>query len=211
MEELTLNYPVRPLGTRTRRELTVAVMGAGSRGFEYTAYGKLFPGTLRVVAVADINAARRDRMGEMWNLPADRRFGDFHELLAAGRLADILLVSLPDDLHFEPAMEAMRQGYDILLEKPMAQTADACRALLRRQHELYVMAERAPEVAPAREQRAGGMPRKIEQRKFLKTLNVHSVASVRSLHTSTHETKPEYASSSGIVSSAALAASPAAG
>jgi len=139
MEELTLNYPVRPLGTRTRRELTVAVMGAGSRGFEYTAYGKLFPGTLRVVAVADINAARRDRMGEMWDLPADRRFGDFRELLAAGRLADILLISLPDDLHFEPAMEAMRQGYDILLEKPMAQTADECRALLRRQHETGVM------------------------------------------------------------------------
>ena len=139
MEELTLNYPVQPLRTRTRRELTVAVLGAGSRGFEYTAYGKLFPGTLRVVAVADVNAARRDRMGEAWGLPADRRFGDFRELLAAGRLADILLVSLPDDLHFEPAMEAMRQGYDILLEKPMAQTADECRALLQRQRETGVM------------------------------------------------------------------------
>ena len=28
MEELRLNYPVKPLGTRTRRELTVAVLGA---------------------------------------------------------------------------------------------------------------------------------------------------------------------------------------
>ena len=142
MEELRLNYPVKPLGTRTRRELTVAVLGAGSRGFEYTEYGKLFPGTLRVVAVADVNAARRDKMGDRWGLPADRRFGDFHELLAAGekgRLAGILIVSLPDDLHFEPAMEAMRQGYDILLEKPMAQTEQECRALLKRQHETGVM------------------------------------------------------------------------
>ena len=116
---------VEPLEIKTSRELTVAVMGAGSRGNEYPAYGKLFPGTVRVVAVADIDAARRNYMGDEWGIPPERRFGDYHELLDAGKdgkLADIMLVSLPDDLHYEPAMEAMRQGYDVLLEKPMAQT-----------------------------------------------------------------------------------------
>lgn len=133
---------VKPLKTNLSRELTVAVMGAGSRGNEYPAYGKLFPGTLRVVAVSDVNAYRRDRMGDAWDIPAERRFGDYHEMLEAGRngkLADILLIALPDNLHFEPAMEAMRQGYDILLEKPMAQTEAECCALLARQHETGVM------------------------------------------------------------------------
>ena len=133
---------VEPLEIRTSRELTVAVMGAGSRGNEYPAYGKLFPGTMKVVAVADIDAARRNAMGDEWGIPPERRFGDFHELLDAGRngkLADIMLVSLPDDLHYEPAMEAMRQGYDVLLEKPMAQTEQQCIDLLARQRETGVM------------------------------------------------------------------------
>ena len=39
---------VKPLKTNLSRELTVAVMGAGSRGNEYPAYGKLFPGTLQI-------------------------------------------------------------------------------------------------------------------------------------------------------------------
>lgn len=133
---------VKPLEIRTGRELTVAVMGAGSRGNEYPAYGKLYPGTLRVVAVSDIDSARRDRMGDEWGVPPERRFGDYREMLEAGRggrLADILLVALPDDLHYEPAMEGMRQGYDILLEKPMAQSERECLDLLARQRETGVM------------------------------------------------------------------------
>ncbi len=133
---------VKPLQTTLSRELTIAVMGAGSRGNEYPAYGKLFPGTCRVVAVSDINAYRREKMAAEWGIPPDKRFGDFHEMLKAGKngkLADILLIALPDDLHFEPALVAMRQGYDILLEKPMAQTADECRALAAAQHETGVM------------------------------------------------------------------------
>ena len=137
--ETEIDIPVRPLAARLKREYTLAVLGACDRGNEYAQYGKLFPGSLRVVAVADVRAARRDAMGDAWNIPPERRFGDYHELLAAGRLADILVVSLPDALHYEPAMEGMRQGYDVLLEKPMAQTEAECRALLRCQRETGVM------------------------------------------------------------------------
>ena len=100
---------VKPLKITTRREITVAVMGAGSRGNEYPAYGKLFPGTMKVVAVSDIDASRRERMGDEWGVPRERRFGDYHEMLDAGKsgtLADVMLVALPDDLHFEPAMQS---------------------------------------------------------------------------------------------------------
>ena len=135
----TLEYPAKPLKIETSRELTVAVMGAGSRGREYSAYGKIFPGTMKVVAVADINKSRADAMGGEWNIPPDKRFGDFREMLAAGKLAEIMIIALPDDLHYEPAMEAMRQGYHLLLEKPMARTAEECIGLRERQHETGVM------------------------------------------------------------------------
>ena len=140
MEETEqLTYAAEPLEVATRREITVAVVGAGARGQEYTAYGRLFPGTMRVVAVADVRADRRDRMGAAWGIPAARRFGDYRELLAAGRLADVLIVSLPDDLHYDAALTAMGLGYDLLLEKPMARTAEECRGLLRRQRETGVL------------------------------------------------------------------------
>ncbi len=124
------------------KELTVAVLGAGARGCEYTSYGKLFPGTLKVVAVADIQPARRDAMGDRWSIPPARRFNDWQELIAAGtngKLADILMVCLPDNLHVAPALAGMRQGYDILLEKPMAQTPAECLELLACQKETGVM------------------------------------------------------------------------
>ena len=74
MEETEqLRYAAEPLEIAPTREVTVAVAGAGARGQEYTAYGRLFPGTLRVVAVADIDAGRRDRMGDAWGIPAARR------------------------------------------------------------------------------------------------------------------------------------------
>lgn len=137
----TFECPAKPLAIKTSRVLTVAVMGAGSRGKEYSAYGKLFPGTMQVVAVSDINAARRNGLADEWQVPENMRFGDFHEMLAAGKngkLADIMIIGLPDDLHFEPAMEAMRQGYHLLLEKPMARTAEECIGLRERQHETWV-------------------------------------------------------------------------
>ena len=134
--------PIKPLETKLSRTITVAVMGAGSRGNEYTEYGRLFPGTLKVVAVADIRENRRLAMAEKWDIPKERQFGDYHEMLEAGksgRLADMMIVSLPDDLHYEPAMAAMGQGYDLLLEKPMAQTEYECRRLLARQKETGVL------------------------------------------------------------------------
>ena len=96
-----LIYPVRPMKAELSRELTVAVVGAGGRGYGYQGYGKKFPGTMKIVAVADINQFRLDRMANAWKVPADRRFHDSSELLAAsanGKLADILFVTLPDHL-----------------------------------------------------------------------------------------------------------------
>ena len=133
-----LVYPMRPLKAETSRELTVAVMGAGDRGNVYQAYGKKFPGTMKVVAVADINGYRRNRMADAWGIPPDRRFGDYRGLIkagAGGKLADILVVTLPDSLHYDAAMRGMEQKYDVLVEKPMAQSSKECLDMLAKQRE----------------------------------------------------------------------------
>ena len=103
-----LIYPMRPMKAQLSRELTVAIVGAGGRGWGYQGYGKRFPGTMKVVAVADLLPFRRERMAKAWNIPAERCFCDYRELLAAsekGKLADILMVTLPDHLHCDATMK----------------------------------------------------------------------------------------------------------
>ena len=131
-----LIYQMRPMKAQLSRELTVAIVGAGGRGWGYQGYGKRFPGTMKVVAVADLLPFRRERMAKAWNIPAERCFCDYRELLAAsekGKLADILMVTLPDHLHCDATMKGMDLGYDVLVEKPMAQSSKECLDMLAKQ------------------------------------------------------------------------------
>ena len=133
-----LIYQMRPMKAQLSRELTVAIVGAGGRGWGYQGYGKRFPGTMKVVAVADLLPFRRERMAKAWNIPAERCFCDYRELLAAsekGKLADILMVTLPDHLHCDATKKGMDLGYDVLVEKPMAQSSKECLDMLAKQKE----------------------------------------------------------------------------
>lgn len=138
-DENELDYPIEGLGCTPSRTITVAVMGAGSRGGTYARYAERYPEAMKVVAVCDINPERRKATGDKYGVAENRRYGDWHEMIAAGRVADAMVIALPDNLHYEPAMAAMAQGYDLLLEKPMAQTELECRNLLKRQRETGVI------------------------------------------------------------------------
>ena len=133
-----LVYTMRPMKAELSRELTVAIVGAGGRGNAYQHYGRKYRGTMKVVAVVDTNQYRLDKMANAWKIPAERRFHDYRELLAAsanGKLADILVVTLPDHLHCDATIKGMELGYDVLVEKPMAQSAKECLAMLAKQKE----------------------------------------------------------------------------
>ena len=59
-------------------------------------------------------------------------FKTWQECLEAAReekLADAVIISTPDQLHAAPAIAFADLKYHILLEKPMATTAEDCRAI----------------------------------------------------------------------------------
>ena len=110
----------------------VVVLGAGGRG--YYAYGEWIrkhSDVIRVVAVAEPDRARRERFAKAHELPSDRVFVDHHELFAQGRLARGLINTTMDRQHVETTLGALAQGYDVLLEKPMATTPHECVRLVR--------------------------------------------------------------------------------
>ncbi len=100
---------------------TAVMLGAGGRGFKaYGPYALQYPDELQFVAVAEPQADRRDRFGDAHNIPTERRFQSWEDLLAAGKIADSLFNCTMDQMHTASTLAALEAGYDVLLEKPMA-------------------------------------------------------------------------------------------
>jgi predicted dehydrogenase len=94
------------------------VVGAGSRGAVYAAWAREHPEAARVVAVAEPREALRARMVRDHAATVEHAF------------ADAVVLATPDALHAEPAIAFAGLGYHLLLEKPMAPTAEECRRIV---------------------------------------------------------------------------------
>ena len=119
--------------------VSAVVLGAGARGCVYADYAKAHPEEIRIVAVAEPKADRLARFARDYGVPEAACYTDWAELLAQPRLADAALICTMDHLHYAPCMEAIRQGYQILLEKPMSPSAAECAAMQRAAEEKGVV------------------------------------------------------------------------
>src|SRR5689334_1449029 len=116
-----------------RKPLSGACIGYGfiaSRG-HLPAYAA-FPvdrAPLRIVAVADLCPARRERA--LAELPGVRVYASHAELLEkeAGRI-DFVDVTTPPSAHAEIAHAALDRGLHVLCEKPLTTTTAEARSLL---------------------------------------------------------------------------------
>lgn len=129
-----LDIPVEGLGAKVSKPISVIIVGAGNRGRTYAGYASRFPDAMKVVGVADINPDRREAMRKRYSVPEENCFGDFHEVFERAKFADAVVIATPDNLHYEPCMLALAEGYDVLLEKPVAPTEKECRSILAQAH-----------------------------------------------------------------------------
>jgi predicted dehydrogenase len=113
------------------RPLEAILIGAGSRGTEaYGPYALAHPDQIRFVAVAEPCKARRVRFAQAHDIPQERQFHTWEDLLAEGQIGDAALICTQDHLHVAPTVAALEVGYDVLLEKPMATTLAGCLQLV---------------------------------------------------------------------------------
>ena len=108
------------------KKLSVIVIGCGNRGVSYTRHMATMPENYQVVGAADPDPARLAKMRKAHNIPEANCYATYDEILAQPKMADIALISVLDQLHYEAALKAIDLGYDLLLEKPVAQTAQEC-------------------------------------------------------------------------------------
>ena len=119
--------------------IKIAVIGAGARGFGYATFAQHYPERVQIVAVAEPDEFRRNKMGDMYNIPAEKRFKCYTEFIAQPKMCDAVIISTQDNLHEAPAIACAKLGYHMILEKPMAPTADACRRIVAAVKEAGVM------------------------------------------------------------------------
>ncbi|ANY74969.1 oxidoreductase [Paenibacillus ihbetae] len=108
-------------------QLKAILIGAGARGAGgYAPYALDYPHELTFVAVAEADPVRRHRFAENHGIPPERCYESWEPLLAESRLADIALICTQDRMHYGPTMQALKQKYHVLLEKPMSPDPKEC-------------------------------------------------------------------------------------
>ncbi len=81
----------------------------------------------RLVAVASRDKARADEYARKWEIPTT--YGSYEEMLAAKDI-DIIYTPLPNGMHAEWTIKAMRAGKHVLCEKPLAVTVEEVDAMI---------------------------------------------------------------------------------
>ena len=105
-----------PVVRSANDHLQVALIGAGGQGQSDTSHLVKVPG-VKLVAVADCYDGRLTRCKERFgaDLQTTR---DYHEILSRPDV-DAVIIATPDFWHKTAAVDAMKAGKDVYLEKPM--------------------------------------------------------------------------------------------
>lgn len=99
--------------------LKAILVGCGDRACVYANYGVHELNGLEIVAAVDPDIERRKYVHEHFNLPLDKCYSDISEVLKQGKIADVIINGTMDSLHIQTSIPFLKQGYDLLLEKPI--------------------------------------------------------------------------------------------
>ncbi|MBV9940401.1 MAG: Gfo/Idh/MocA family oxidoreductase [Acidobacteriaceae bacterium] len=120
--------PSRVLGANDR--INIGLIGCGGRGSGDAASFKMYAdennNACQIVAVCDVYEKRKRAQAEKYNA---KGFLDYREVLALPEV-DAVIVATPDHWHARIALDAMDQGKDVYLEKPMCHTNKEVKQLI---------------------------------------------------------------------------------
>ncbi|MCB1134330.1 MAG: Gfo/Idh/MocA family oxidoreductase, partial [Verrucomicrobiae bacterium] len=104
------------LAKDTPAALNVAAIGCGGKG--RSDISEIAPGN-RIAFLCDVDKNRAREALEKF--PDARFFSDYREMFAevADRI-DVVTVSTPDHMHFPIAVEAIRHGKPVMVQKPLS-------------------------------------------------------------------------------------------
>ena len=110
-----------------QKKVRFAVVGAGNFGGSHMRAIKANAEIAELVAICDINEEYLNKRAAEFGV--SRTYTDFYKMIEDGGF-DCVCLATPDQLHREHAVAAADKGYDILCEKPLAQSMDDCQAMV---------------------------------------------------------------------------------
>ena len=114
---------------KMQKKLKMAVIGFGQRGYCFAEMIKKHP-RAELTAICEKSADRAECFARELDITDIPRFESVEELIAKGDF-EAAVITLPDWLHHDCAIACCRAGRHIMLEKPMAPTAEECRDIIR--------------------------------------------------------------------------------
>ncbi len=111
---------------KERKDIGLAIIGAGRVGLFRGGTASLHP-SVGWIGIAETSHNRGAFVAE--KIGADFVTADYKELLARPEV-NAVIVCTDEHLHVEPILEAIKYGYPILIEKPLATTLDDSRRVM---------------------------------------------------------------------------------
>ncbi|WP_435165989.1 Gfo/Idh/MocA family protein [Paenibacillus glycanilyticus] len=109
--------------------LKVAIIGSGAISRAHIDAYQKFSDRCRIVAVTDIYLDKAESRIAQCGLTEAKAYSDYKELL--GQDIDLVSVCTPPYTHAEIAVDFLRAGKHVLVEKPMASSLEECDAMNR--------------------------------------------------------------------------------
>lgn len=126
----SLPKPRRIRYIEPKQPVTAVIIGHGARGSLYGGFAQAIPDEWKIVGVAEPIEYRRASAIRLHGIAPEHAFVTWEHVFRVPRFADVAIITTPDKLHHGPAMAALAQGYDLLLEKPVATTWRECKEIL---------------------------------------------------------------------------------
>jgi predicted dehydrogenase len=108
-------------------QVGVGVVGAGGIFEQHAGALAELAGRARIVAVCELNPARRDGAARRYAVPFTCR--DYGELVSRTDV-DLVIVCTPPSLHAEVVIDALLAGKHVICEKPLAHTLAAAERII---------------------------------------------------------------------------------
>lgn len=121
------------------KPITIICIGAGNRGNTYSGFALKHPEYMKVVGVAEPIQERRETYCKTYNIAKKHQFVTWEDVFKGPKIADAVLISTPDRLHYGPAMAAIAKGYHVLLEKPVSNKLNECEEIAQAAEKTGVM------------------------------------------------------------------------
>lgn len=118
------------------RPVRIAAIGLGNRTCKYLRYIENHREVAEVVAAVDTDEYRIEHFRKRFPFEGVRCFASLEELISSGVGVDACMIGTPDSYHYDLTMSALDNGWHVLLEKPMGQTPEQCREIVRRAAEV---------------------------------------------------------------------------